>query len=438
MTVQQVKQRYGLIGNDAKFNASLEVAMRVAPTDLSVLITGESGVGKEAFSRIIHDLSARKHNEFIAVNCGAIPEGTIDSELFGHEKGAFTGATATRQGYFEFVNGGTIFLDEIGEMPVPTQARLLRVLESGEFIKVGSSKVQKTDVRVVAATNRKLLNAVNQGKFREDLYYRLNTVPVVVPPLRERMDDINMLFRKFSVDFADKYRIEPVKLNDDAKRLLLNYRWPGNIREIKNLAQQVSALADIKLIDAPTLLGFLPKNETAISRLPVLFEQAAQGASADGMSERDVMYKFLIDMKRDLGELKSFVVRMAESGMVPNNTDLRNNDLFKEVYADAPVTNYPQIPQKTSANYNTETPIILNEYETQPQAKFSNKYFNEPPAFEQHAVEVEESLSLVDMEKDYIIKALKKHKGKRKDAAAELGISERTLYRKIKEYKIEE
>lgn len=426
MTTQQVKQRYGLIGNNPQYLRALEVAIRVASTDLSVLITGESGVGKEAFSRIIHDLSTRKHSDFIAVNCGAIPEGTIDSELFGHEKGAFTGATSSRQGYFEFVDGGTIFLDEIGEMPLSTQARLLRVLENGEFIKVGSSKVQKTDVRVVAATNKKLLQAVQSGKFREDLYYRLNTVPIEVPALRNRPEDIYLLFRKFSVDFAEKNRMQTIKLNEEAKGLLNTYHFPGNIREIKNLAQQISALSMERDISVETLRSYLPQyGKSRENILPVLMNEDQSGNS---LNERDIMYKFLFDMKKDLYDLKQFVLRMAEAGIVANE-DYRNLDVFKNV---------------SSQNTSSDLQLSYNDPISEDYAKGNGAIIINHNAVgnsmneDMHAEEVEESLSLMDMEKEYIQKALIKYNGKRKDAAAELGISERTLYRKIREFNIKE
>lgn len=408
--LNQVKQRFGIIGNSSGLNYALSIAMRVAPTDLSVLISGESGVGKEAFSKIIHNLSSRKHNSFIAINCGAIPEGTIDSELFGHEKGAFTGAHDTRKGYFETVNGGTIFLDEIGEMPVSTQARLLRVLETGEFIKVGSSKVQKTDVRVVAATNIDLTESIQKGRFREDLYYRLNTVPLHVPPLRERGEDIHLLFRKFTNDFADKYRTQPVRLTPDAVELLQSYQWPGNVRELKNVAEQLSVLAVTREVDAETLRPFLPAHQG--SRLPALYKmQAHQGQ--EGMSEREIMYKLLFDMREDLNDLKSFVLRMADMNNMPTDQqDFRDDFGHSDQWEQLPV------PERSE-----KQPIVIS----QPSHRSASA----------SALE-EESLSIADMERELIIKALKKHKGKRKDAALDLGISERTLYRKIKEYHIDE
>lgn len=403
MNIQPIKQRFGIIGDSAGLNYAISIAMRVAPTDLTVLITGESGVGKEIFSQIIHALSPRKHNKFIAVNCGAIPEGTIDSELFGHEKGAFTGAHESRKGYFETVNGGTIFLDEIGEMPLGTQARLLRVLETGEYIRVGSSKVLKTDVRVIAASNVDLLKLIRLNKFREDLYYRLNTVPIEVPPLRERHDDIYWLFRKFCVDFAERYRIDPIELDTDARILLNNYAWPGNVRELKNVAEQVSVLAKNRKLSADELSIYLPDNN--ISNLPMIPE-SHEVADKHDFSEREIMYKLLFDMRNDLNDLKSFVLKMADVNELPDNlNDLRTTDLRRD---------------EPKAIPSSDKPIILDD----------RTQFN--------VEEVEESLSIADKEKELIIKALKKHRGKRKDAALDLGISERTLYRKIKEYEIHE
>lgn len=436
MTLQQIKQRYGLIGNDEKFNRALEVAMRVAPTDLSVLLSGESGVGKEAFSRIIHDLSRRKHEDFIAVNCGAIPEGTIDSELFGHEKGAFTGAVGSREGYFQVVDGGTIFLDEIGEMPLSTQARLLRVLENGEFIRVGSSTVIKTDVRVVAATNRDLKQRIEKGKFREDLYYRLNTVPVEVPALRERPDDIHLLFRKFAYDFAEQYRTEPVRLDESAQQVLRAYRWPGNIRELKNIAQQVSALSTEQRLDAEQFMEYLPKLRSTQSSLPVLFD--GQTGEPDSSGERAMIYKFLFEMKSDINELKAFMLRLAETGNLRAD-EVRRSDLFQTEHR---VDNGMRFLGYASGNHEQteEGSDELNEERgtrNLPVQLYDNPLFDTRRAYEQPHEEVEESLSLTDMEKTMIRKALKKYKGKRKDAAQELGISERTLYRKIKEYQIE-
>lgn len=419
MELQSVKQRFGIIGNSPGLNNALHIAMRVAPTNLSVLITGESGVGKEVFSNIIHALSPRKHEGFIAVNCGAIPEGTIDSELFGHEKGAFTGAQDKRKGYFETVNKGTIFLDEIGEMPLGTQARLLRVLESGEFIKVGSSQVLKTDVRVLAATNIDLPNDVAKGKFREDLYYRLNTVPIHVPPLRDRSEDIYLLFRKFSVDFADQYRATPVSLDEEAKQLLQDYSWPGNIRELKNIAEQVSVLAKSKLISRDELAKYIPG--AGANRLPILKKKDRE----DIMNERELLYKMLFDMKSDLNELKQFVWNMAQG----ENLDIAESDMpaiFKEDSVSG---------ELAQASKSFKEPVL-------PLEKREERSSNQPIIIEAddpyEDVSIEESLSIADMEKQLILKALEKHKGKRKDAALDLGISERTLYRKIKEYDVNE
>jgi len=407
MELQSLKQRYGLIGNADNYNRALSVAVRVAPTDLTVLITGESGVGKEVFSKIIHGLSARKHNKFIAVNCGAIPEGTIDSELFGHEKGAFTGAADKRTGYFEYVNGGTIFLDEIGEMPMGTQTRLLRILESGEYFKVGSSKTQKTDVRIVAATNVALQEAVRKGKFREDLYYRLNTVPIKVPSLRERREDIPLLFRKFSVDFSDKHNTRPIQLMQEAEGALLRYPWPGNVREVKNIAEQISVLSTNSEISAEELRSYLPVQHQH-DNLPVLAKEAA-GSESFNMSDREIMYKLLFEMRRDLTDLKTFVFQMAEQGF--DERALEENPVFKDVSAGA-VTDYGKLVVIPSENRKNDN---YNESEMEV---------------------IEESLKLEDKEKEFIIKALKKHNGKRKKAAAELGISERTLYRKIIQYEL--
>lgn len=415
MELQSVKQRFGIIGNAPALNRALEVAVRVAPTSLSILITGESGVGKEVFSQIIHNLSTRKHENFIAVNCGAIPEGTIDSELFGHEKGSFTGAHDKRKGYFETVNGGTIFLDEIGEMPVGTQARLLRLLESGEFLKVGSSVVQKTDVRVIAATNVDLPKLIKQGKFREDLYYRLNTVPIFVPPLRERKEDIAVLFRKFASDFSEKYRMPPVQLADDARTLLVNYRFPGNIRELKNMAEQVSVLSKDKIVTKEELAKFIPNIEA--SNLPVVVNSGESSTFTD----RELLYKMIFDIKHDLNDLKSFVWKMSNGNYDASKIDF--SDVAGIEHGTAPIAN---------ANIYTakQLPAIESTTSTNPTI-----IINEEPQYEEESVET--SLSLADMEKNMILKALEKHRGKRRDAALDLGISERTLYRKIKEYDLE-
>ena len=412
LEIQTVKQRFGIIGNSPLLNNAVSVAIQVSPTDMSVLITGESGSGKESFSKIIHNLSSRKHGQFIAINCGSIPEGTIDSELFGHEKGSFTGAHESRKGYFEVTNGGTIFLDEIGEMPLSTQARLLRVLENGEFIKVGSSKVLKTDVRVVAATNVNLMKNVEEGKFREDLYYRLSTVPIYVPPLRERGKDIELLFRKFAGDFADKYKVKPIVLTEEAKEILLAYRFPGNIRQLKNLVEQISVLSsDHKDIGAEELQHYLPKQST----LPALYRNSV--LEKDGLSERDILYKVLFDMKKDFNELKKLVLET-----VPNQAKV--SQLVKE---------HPELFDgiETEQNGTDSEHVVLN-LPTQ---------LGEPHDAEIHDIShvtEDESLSIEKKEKELIIRALRKNNNKRKYAARDLGISERTLYRKIKQYDLED
>ena len=411
MDLQSLKQRYGILGNTPSLNYALQVAIQVAPTDLSVLITGESGVGKEVFSQLIHQLSTRKHNPFIAVNCGAIPEGTIDSELFGHEKGSFTGAVDARKGYFETVSGGTIFLDEIAEMPLGTQARLLRVLETGEFIKVGSSKVLKTDVRVIAATNVNLKEMITQGKFREDLFYRLNTVPIKVPSLRERKDDIPLLFRKFCIDFADKYRSHPISLDESARQILLSYHWPGNIRELKNMAEQVSVLSSQKEINAAEMLRFMPDGK--LDSLPALIN--TPGSKQQFTNEREMMYQVLFDMKKDVNDLKKAFSNILQGQPLP--TDSVENDFFDQAVS-------------SNSSYSNNTPAVSNNPVVQPIN------LNQPVVLQQSA-EIEESLNIADREKELIIKALKKHKSRRRNAATELGISERTLYRKVKEYNLE-
>lgn len=411
MNLQQVKQRFGIIGNSEGLNRALEVAVQVAPTDISVLISGESGTGKEIMPQVIHHYSQRKHAEYIAVNCGAIPEGTIDSELFGHEKGSFTGALGDRKGYFEVVDGGTIFLDELGEMPLQTQARLLRVLESGEFIRVGSSKVQKTNVRVIAATNVNLLDAIKKGKFREDLYYRLSTVPINLPPLRERRGDIHLLFRKFASDFAEKYRMPTVHLNPEAVNLLTNYSWKGNIRQLKNVAEQISIIENERDISYETLSKYLPMDTQ--SNLPALVP-ASTGSTAD-MNERDLLHKVLFDMRKDITELKKLVVGMLQ------NTDETNFHFTEGQTA---------IIEKLSHDISHDKPAVTRE----PYDLGNNIIYSQPHIHEHE--EVEEVLSLEEKEKEMIQKALEKHRGKRKYAAKELGISERTLYRKIKEYEL--
>ena len=408
MEIQEIKQRFGIIGSSPLLNRAITIANQVAPTDISVLITGESGSGKEVFSQIIHQMSPRKHGPFIAVNCGAIPEGTIDSELFGHEKGAYTGAVGERKGYFETVNGGTIFLDEIAEMPLGTQARLLRVLESGQYIKVGSSKVEKTNVRVIAATNVDVYEAVKNGKFREDLYYRLNTVPLKIPPLRERKEDIYLLFRKFTSDFTDKYRTPPIQLDEEAQQILVNYSWPGNVRQLKNMAEQLAVLERDRVITAPTILTYIPSEVTG-RNLPMRVENNQK----EDFSERDILYKVLFDMKRDMVELKKLVADIIEHGGVSiNHSSQSLNQLYRDI----------ELPSAPEPQFTLQKPVINN-----------NNINSNPYNITQDAEEVEESLSLIDKESDLIRKALKKHKGKRKLAANELGISERTLYRKIKE-----
>lgn len=414
MEIQTVKQRFGIIGNSSLLNRALDIAIQVAPTNISVLINGESGVGKENIPKIIHQLGARKHGPYIAVNCGAIPEGTIDSELFGHEKGSFTGAHESRKGYFEEADGGTIFLDEVAELPHSTQVRLLRVLETGEYIRVGSSKVQKTNVRVVAATNVEFADAIRSGKFREDLYYRLNQVPIYMPPLRERKEDIILLFLKFTTDFAEKYKVPVLQLTPDAEQALTGYSWPGNIRQLKNITEQISVLEESRTISADTVMRYLPPD--TFSSKPVLVPKA--GGASD-FTEREILYKVLFDMKNDLHDLKKLVLGMIESGGRLEVTG-ENEALFERVFAadDLPA------PGSHSPAYSGLIQLPQNGSVRSVQSAHSA-----------HEV-VEESLSLMDSEKELIRRALQKHKNKRKYAAEELGISERTLYRKIKEYKI--
>ncbi|WP_299821911.1 sigma-54 dependent transcriptional regulator [uncultured Pontibacter sp.] len=420
--IQSIKQRFGIIGNSPLLNHAIQVAAQVAPTEMTVLITGESGSGKESFSKIIHHMSPRKHGQFIAINCGAIPEGTIDSELFGHEKGSFTGATETRKGYFEVTDGGTIFLDEIGEMPLSTQARLLRVLENGEFIKVGSSKVQKTDVRVVAATNVNLMNAVEKGRFREDLYYRLNTVPITVPPLRERGDDIYLLFRKFASDFSEKYKVKPITLTHDAVQELLAFRFPGNIRQLKNIVEQISVLEYDRDIDGTKLRHYLPRQQ---SNLPALLHKEAT-TSEQSFSERDILYKVLFDMRRDVSELKKLVFDIMTNQHNDQDLIKEHGHLFDNIETINGRTTYQQQePKHSEAFYLPVKQSQMQDYEDQKVEDIT------------HETE-EESLSLEDKEKELILKALKKHNNKRKYAAQDLGISERTLYRKLKQYDIED
>jgi transcriptional regulator with PAS, ATPase and Fis domain len=422
MELQSIKNRFGIIGNSAGLNHALNVAEQVANTDLTVLIVGESGVGKESFSQIIHSLSARKHNPFIAVNCGAIPEGTIDSELFGHEKGAFTGAVDSRKGYFETVNGGTIFLDEIGEMPLGTQARLLRMLETGEYIRVGSSKVQKANVRVIAATNKDLLDLTHQGRFRQDLYYRLSTVPIRVPALRERQEDIAVLFRKFAADFAEKYRTQSIILDNSALGLLLSYKWPGNIRELKNIAEQISVLAQEPLISSDVLQRFLPQANDRHASMALMPLAGAHGFQSETLTdtERDIFYKLFFDMKKDLNDLKQLVFDLSRGQSVNMASPVMDGFQQANNYNPPAESVTPII---SSGNFLPSNPLYF------PQ---------NAEAHLDHHEEVEETLALSDREKEFIIKALKKHKNRRRDAANELGISERTLYRKIKEYDIKD
>ena len=418
--IQNIKLRFGIIGNAVGLNRAIDIAMQVAPTDLSVLITGESGVGKETFPQIVHQFSRRKHGQYIAVNCGAIPEGTIDSELFGHEKGAFTGAIGDRNGYFAEANGGTIFLDEVGELPLATQARLLRVLESGEFIKVGSSKVQKTDVRIVAATNVNLAQAIAEGRFREDLFYRLNTVPIQIPPLRERGEDIALLFRKFASDFAEKYRMPAIQLNEDARAMLLAYPWPGNVRQLKNITEQISIIETHRDITPAILKHYLP-TQPVESRLPMLFGGKTGGGGKTFESEREILYQVLFDMRRDVTELKKLVnTLMAEKGASTMPASATPVAYFQEPSYDL----MPSVPASPTINIS---PMV------HPTGSVS-RMGDDIQDTEEY---VEETLSLDEVEKEMIRKALERHHGKRKNAAKDLKISERTLYRKIKEYGLE-
>jgi len=419
-SVQTIKQRFGIIGNDPFLNRSIEKAMRVAPTDISVLTIGESGVGKESIPKIIHQLSHRKHAKYIAVNCGAIPEGTIDSELFGHEKGAFTGATSTRSGYFEVADGGTIFLDEVGELPLTTQVRLLRVLENGEFIKVGSSSVQKTNVRIVAATNLNMPEAIQKGKFREDLYYRLSTVEISLPPLRERKEDIHLLFRKFAADFAQKYRMPTVRLDETAQRMLEQYRWSGNIRQLRNVAEQLSVLEQQRSIDATTLRGYLPNFN---GNLPAIVDEKRK--ESDFASEREILYKVLFDMKSDLNDLKKLTLKLMENGDVEGVKE-QNESLIQKIYGEKEEENIVPQENQDLLEINAPTDMIPLQ-DNNPVDKY---HFAEE-------IQEEETLSLQDKELELIIKSLERNQGKRKAAAAELGISERTLYRKIKQHNLE-
>ncbi len=413
MTIQEIKSRYGIIGSSALLEHSINVARQVAPTEISVLISGESGVGKEVFPQIIHFLSARKHGPYIAVNCGAIPEGTIDSELFGHEKGSFTGAHEARKGYFEVANGGTIFLDEVGELPLSTQVRLLRVLESGEFIKVGSSKVLKTDVRIVAATNVDLSIAIANGKFREDLYYRLNTVPIRIPPLRDRPEDIHLLFRKFASDFSERYRVPALTLQTDAQKLLSEYRWPGNIRQLKNITEQMSILEKEREISAESLFKYLPP--APLTNLPMRLKEE-HGNSGHEYSERELLYKVLFDMKKDMNDMKGLINDIIKGGVEENSWKEHHAPILDNLKAGT-----------TTLSPLQDSGVLIHAPSHSGNVKVSS--------IDRHE-EVEESLSLEEKEKEFIQKALQKHRGRRKLAAKELGISERTLYRKMNEYKI--
>lgn len=417
-SVQAIKQRFGIIGNDPKLNRSIEKAIQVAPTDISVLVTGESGVGKESIPKIIHQLSHRKHGKYIAVNCGAIPEGTIDSELFGHEKGAFTGATNTREGYFEVADGGTIFLDEVGELPLTTQVRLLRVLENGEFIKVGSSKVQKTDVRIVAATNVNMFEAIKKEKFREDLYYRLSTIDIHLPPLRDRKEDIHLLFRKFASDFALKYKMPTIKLTDDAVDVLVKHRWNGNIRQLRNAAEQISVLEQKRTINAATLKGYLPSQG---DNLPAVIKTSK--SDSDFSSEREILYKVLFDMKSDLNDLKKLTMELMKNDNA-HDVQKKNESLIQKIYGEEEPEDYED---------TIEDLEVLSIPEKMSQLSDAMDESNDKYHFAEE-VEEEETLSLHDKELELIKKSLERHQGKRKLAAAELGISERTLYRKIKQY----
>jgi transcriptional regulator with PAS, ATPase and Fis domain len=412
MNIQSIKQRFGIIGNSPGLNRAVDIAAQVAPTDLSVLITGESGTGKEIFPQIIHNLSTRKHSHYIAVNCGAIPEGTIDSELFGHEKGSFTGAYESRKGYFEEADGGTIFLDEVGELPLSTQVRLLRVLEAGEYMRVGSSKVQKTNVRVIAATNMHIPKAISENRFREDLYYRLNTVPIIVPSLRVRKEDIFLLFRKFAQDFSEKYRMPPIRLDQQSQNILINFRWPGNIRQLKNITEQISIIEQERDIDSQKLLQYLP--EESGNNLPSLLS----GVNREEFStEREILYKILFDMRNEINELKSVVKQVIKTGAKP------------DMHKDIPVSG--QMNEGFSKDYFSEDGNLQNN------PYFEDVSYKNVSQIEEPEEMTEESLSLQNLETEMIKKALEKHKGKRKYAAQELGISERTLYRKIKEYDLE-
>jgi len=418
MDIQQVKQRFGIIGNSRLLNRALDIAVQVAPTDISVLITGESGTGKETMPQIIHALSARKHGQYIAVNCGAIPEGTIDSELFGHEKGAFTGAHDSRKGYFEVANGGTIFLDEVAELPLQTQVRLLRVLETGEFLRVGSSKNIKTDVRIIAATNVNMDKAISKGTFREDLFYRLNSVPIYLPPLRDRKEDIHLLFRKFAVDFAEKYKMPAIRLNEEAIILLENYNWPGNIRQLKNITEQLSVIEEERNITAEIMRQYLP--EIGNSNLPAIISRKDGAGSANDFSEREILYKVLFEMRQDVSDLKSIVLELVQNRTNAESLRTKNPSAIKRLFNEN---------QEFEQNEETDVDHDFSPVDYKISKPSPTQYIDEHE-------EVEETLSLEQTERDLIERALKKHNNRRKWAAKELGISERTLYRKIKEYNL--
>jgi len=419
MNLQEIKNRFGIIGSTPTLERAIDTAWRVAATDLTVLITGESGTGKEVFSKVIHNYSTRKHGTFIAVNCGAIPEGTIDSELFGHEKGSFTGANDSLKGYFEFANGGTIFLDEVAELPLQTQVRLLRVLETGEFIKVGASKVIKTDVRIVAATNVNIPEAIEKGKFREDLFYRLNTVPIIIPALRERGNDIVLLFRKFASDFAEKYKMPPIRLDESAQQLIVNYRWPGNVRQLKNVTEQISIIENERNISAEILARYLPGHAGGL--LPAIIKQD-NGAD---FSERELLYKVLFDMKKEVTEMKKLMVDILRNNNLDGHLQEDHAQVINQLYNDVQNTGVFPIQNPVSSRNSVQTPLV----------PFIST-INSNTSVSEHEEMEEENLSLMGNEKELILKALEKYRGRRKNAAKELGISERTLYRKIKEYSI--
>ncbi len=429
-SIQNIKQRFEIIGNDSKLNRAIEKAIQVAPTDISVLVTGESGVGKESLPKIIHSLSHRKHAKYIAVNCGAIPEGTIDSELFGHEKGAFTGATQTRSGYFEEADGGTIFLDEVGELPLTTQVRLLRVLENGEFLKVGSSQVQKTNVRIVAATNIKMMEAIEKNKFREDLYYRLSTVEIAMPPLRDRKEDIHLLFRKFASDFGQKYKMPTIRLKEDAQSLLERYNWPGNVRQLRNIAEQISVLESDRSIDAATLIHYLP--DASSRNLPSVIKDEKK--KSDFSNEREILYKVLFDMKADLNDLKKLTLELM-AGRPGEEIHKSQDKLIKKLYSEEELEQV-QSPNKEDSQQPREVELLPSHQDLEEETLLIDEshYPTKDKYDFAEEIQEEETLSLQQKEIELIAKALERNKGKRKLAAAELGISERTLYRKIKQY----